>query len=383
MKEPCIKRRGPGTEKVLNPDRDIIIPDDCKVNGEDGMMYQYALSGSPELVYPGIYYIAVMLWRKFRAGYGGFIPCASLRHAILAAAYLQMSSVYGESKIIEHHNKAFAALRKLTHETLDDGDLLATYILYLNSRSMKRRREMSEHLKGLAILSNHLDSKDRESGVVGQLAVLRPMISLVITWSPSYARQYDYNCLAALGNPRQIANANAELLGIPAVCNLASNLASPWPWHLALWQSFIALMNILRGRNTKDAAAHESDNRFASALATLTMQLRDRPFNQIQGVLDQVFNALEPVGPFVTERCLLYLAVDLLLRIMAVGPFSRAFDTPDIITGAWLLVRVILCQKRWCHQEWIIPNSRSIKVLFFLGSLFLTAGNARDTGNFP
>lgn len=380
MKEPCIKRRGPGTEKVLNPDRDIIIPDDCKVNGEDGMMYQYALSGSPESKYDGFSYLAMKLWRKFRAGYGGFIPCASLRHAILAASYVQMSSVYGESKIIQHHSKAFAALRKLTPETLDDGDLLATYILYANSRSMYCMREESEHLKGLVALSNHLNSKDRESGVVGEFAVLRPMISLVVAWCGSDAHQTSYSCLAALGNPWQLANANAELLGLPWGCNLASDLRTAWD-HV-LWQSLLALLRILEKRNTKDAAAHESDNSFTSALATLRMRLRDRPFNQIQEILDQIFNGLEPVGQFVTERCLLYLAVDLVLRIMAVGPFSRAFDTPDIVAGAWLLVRVVLYHKRWCHVRWFL-RLHYIKVFLFLGSVLLPAGDARDTGNFP
>ena len=379
MTEPCIKRRGPGTEKVLNPDRDIVIPDDCKVNGEDGMMYQYAFSGYSQSHCSGASRLAMKLWRKFRAGYGGFIPCASLRHAILAAAYLQMSSVYGESKIIQHHNKAFAALRKLTPQTLDDGDLLATFILYVNSRSMDWMREELEHLKGLVNLSNHLNSKDRESGVVGEFAVLRPMISLVVAWCGSDAQQTSYSRLAALGNPWQRANANAELLGIPSVCNLASNHTTPW--DQALWQSFVALMNILRGRHTKGAAAHESDNSFTSAVATLRMQLRDRPFNQIQGILDQIFNGLERVGPFVTERCELYLAVDLLLRIMVVGPFSRAFDTPDIVAGAWLVVRVILYHKWSCNVgSFLYPLE--IKFLLFLGSLFLPAGDARDTGIF-
>jgi len=380
VKEPCIKRRGPGTEKVLNPGRDIIIPDDCKVNGEDGMMYQYALSGSPESKYDGFSYFAMKLWRKFRAGYGGFIPCASLRHAILAAAYVQMSSVYGESKIIEHHSKAFAALRKLTPETLDDGDLLATYILYANSRSMYWMREESEHLKGLLTLSNHLDSKDRGLGVVDQFAVLRPIISLIVVCRGSSAQLNESRCLAVLGNPWKLANANAELLGLPWGCNLASDL--PTAWDQVLWQTLLALLRILEKRNTKDAAAHESDNSFTSALATLRMQLRDRPFNQIQEMLDKIFNGLEPVRQSVKERCLLYLAVDLVLRIIAVGPFSRAFDAPDIAAGAWLLVRVVLYYKRWCHREFFI-RLHYIKVSVFLASVFLPAGDARDTGNFP
>ena len=219
VEEPCIKLLNP---KYLNPGRDIVIPDDCKINSEDGMMYHYAFSGYPEFADSGTRLFVVAMWKKFRAGYGGFIPCISLRHAILVAAYQNMSSVYGESKAIQHRTKACAALSKLTPETLDDGDLLATFILCGYSLEMGWEHEKLEHLKGIANFYNQLNSNERNSRPVSKFAVLRPLFSsLASHLTFPHIRQTKHLLFPIIG-PQQLATVHTELFGEPREYSICS-----------------------------------------------------------------------------------------------------------------------------------------------------------------
>jgi hypothetical protein len=359
----------------LNPDRDIIIPDNCRIDGEDGMMYQYVFC--PEFVTCDKNFILVLMWKKYRAGYGGFIPCVSLRHAILAIAYFHMSSIYGESKVIQQQNKAYAALRKLTSETLDDGDLLAVYILCSISSTTGRKSEELAHSKGFVTLNNRLDSSERDSRVVSKFAVLRPLFAFShrVGW-PDFQRP-DF-CLLQSVKLRHLANACAELFALPKEYDLSLWTA----WDIALWPLYCALRILMTYRNTNDSAPHESERVFSSVVTRFTMELQDVPFIQIQGVLDQAVDGIGPMGPAVPEKCLVYLVVRLLLRIIAAGPFSLSFKMPETVMGAWKLVRLILHNKlSFLRPHFLYPHH--IKFLLFLGSVFLPSGDARNMGKFP
>jgi hypothetical protein len=374
VKEPCIKRRGPESEKVLNPDRDIIIPDDCRIDGEDGMMYQYSFS--PEFVTLNKNFVMVSMWKKYCAGYGGFIPCISLRHAMLALAYFHMSSIYGESKVIQHQSKAYVALRKSTSETRDDGDLLAIYILCEISSQTGRKSEELAHSKGFLTVNNQFDSSERDSGVVSKFAVLRPLFAFShrLGW-PDFQRP-DF-CLLRSVKLRHVANACAELFALPKEFDLAL-----WTgWDSALWPFYCALRILIIYRNTNEAATHESQKVFSSVVTKFTMELQDVPFIQIQGVLNQAVDGFGRMGPAVLEKCLMYLVVRLVLRIIAVGPLPLSFEMPETVIGAWKLVRLILHNKSsFLRPQFLYPHQ--VKFLLFLGSVFLPSSDARNIGKF-
>lgn len=127
VKEPCIKRKGPKTEERENPEWGIIVPDDCGVDPEHRMAYEYGFSD--EYRNTGQIFI-VQLCRTFRGGFGGFIPCASLRYAIFAAV---CASSQEANKAVVQLEKAYSALPR----TMGYVYLMTLIILQLVSWNMR------------------------------------------------------------------------------------------------------------------------------------------------------------------------------------------------------------------------------------------------------
>ena len=146
--------------EIVHPAWTLPTPDDAIVEPQDGTLFQY--------VYSEEYYdlqgkwTVLQLLRKFRAGYGGTIPCPSLRHAILALGADDIPLTGYRAKKFEHKQKAFRALMSKTTETVDDGDLFATFILLIISNHGPTHNEETIHRDGLLSILNILYSRTRE-----------------------------------------------------------------------------------------------------------------------------------------------------------------------------------------------------------------------------
>src|SRR6202035_4791764 len=64
------------------------------------------------------------------AGFGGQLPSSSLRHALLALAVRYLPSAPLENKLEDYKSMTHRELIRKDYDTLDDTDLLATYILH-------------------------------------------------------------------------------------------------------------------------------------------------------------------------------------------------------------------------------------------------------------
>jgi hypothetical protein len=105
----CIKVLGPkkAGAKAGVPGA-LPSPDNAIINPEDSLLFQYAYSDKVHNVRKGMNQLRLI--RKFRAGYGGYIPSAWLRHAILALAARYLPSAEFRTQRIQHVQKASSTL---------------------------------------------------------------------------------------------------------------------------------------------------------------------------------------------------------------------------------------------------------------------------------
>src|ERR1700721_1607840 len=90
IREPCIKRWGPGREAHLFPLRAFPTSDDAMVDSGDGLLFHYIFSDSIYNKYRPCYLLRIA--QMFRCGYGGIISSPTLRHGICALATFYLPS---------------------------------------------------------------------------------------------------------------------------------------------------------------------------------------------------------------------------------------------------------------------------------------------------
>jgi hypothetical protein len=362
VKEPCIKRQGPRTEELLNPEWGIVIPDDCKVDPEDAMAYHYAFSD--DLRSRG--YTYSRLWKKFRAGFGGFIPCASLRHEILAYVYFEIDA---EERGLNHHAKAKTALRKLSIATIGDGDLMAAYMLACWSNRTGRSDEAETHQNGIVLILNSLDWKERCLGQASNFAVLRPYFrSTIAAHGTLLVHPPDHEQLATVG--RELFNYSLDSDFFSENYN---------PHDFALWRHLLHLGRALSIHLRKRSKRDDRQLYLTPMVAIIEQDLGHPRFDPIVDILNGIVVSSNDLPHLTTLRCFRFLLAKFWLRFLKFGTILEALEACEMVLSAWQLVRFILRNE----DEFDCMNPKMAKFALFLGSCLLPSCAARDASISP
>jgi hypothetical protein len=321
----------------------MAIPDDATMDPESGLLFQYAYSEEFNEQHGN--WNAVRLIREFRAGYGGFIPCPSLRHAIIAMAASYLPPVQFQKHFLAHIKQASHALTKVDVGKIEGGDLLAAAILsYLCDETESRI-----HYDEMCSILDHLSSPRAEKGhtldiftyfrpIFSQWMIYRwfwsldefksraPLYSMVLAQLPTFAevmqssrRLYGY---VPFGESKSIMSvvevANALLFGVRQML-ISLQLArakeqeqtTEWDMYLnsmrAKWKECYGSPECLEIHRICEAALEKSD------------------FSWVD-------------NQFVSVCCVLYLLIRLLLHLLDGNTILEALCAPETVSTARKLI---------------------------------------------
>ena len=355
-KDPCIKRKGPRAEEILNPEWLIIVPDDCKVDPEDSLAYHYAFSD--DYFQSTKFTFDVRLLRMFRAGFGGFIPSASLRHAILAEVYQHIDD---STRSRTHRQKVLAALRKLNLTTVGDGDLMAVYLLAF---SPGFGDESVTHQNGIAAILNSLYSKERLLCQTSDFIRLRPIFT-------SYVRH------ALISVEPQVpcdietfANVFHTVHEVPLDYDLLSDRYTAL--DCVMLDQLMLSVRAARLSDQKYPKTKEEHLNLTSCIRAVDADLFHSPLVEMA---NQIALKPVPLPRLAAIRCFIYLFTSFFVRTLDCWMFQEADTSSELVATAWQLVRLIHSEK-YLVSDWSAVEL--VTSALFLGSCFLPSCEARD-----
>ena len=297
--------------------------------------------------------------------YGGYIPSASLRHAIIAFTADCLPPAF-EQQRIDNTLKASGELRKQNENTLDDSHLLAVYLLWAQTKSSAE--EELVHATGMHAIIKILQSsaKDKVSAP-NNLACLRP-----------YFREMLF--------PGDFGSVNAEKvldLNLSMSTSLTSwderlqvlrqlyDISTPIPtcrilFDVLYWDfcDIISLLDLFQKLNMHKQWSLPLGN----LLARWKDDVDSEECRKLLGVLEEAIAAGKPLGEegdYVPDACVFCVSVKLLVLVLESNAgMSEALRSPEAVSLSWLLVSCI----RLHHKDamWSVLSGDTINKLLFL-----------------
>lgn len=318
---------------------------------------------------------SVLLIRTFTGWYGGYIPSASLRHAIIAFAADTLSSAFDQQRM-NNTQKASRELRKQTVAVVDDSQILVAYILW-----RQRKADMDErtvHADEFFDIASILESSSKDKPVAtNSLASFRHLLLEMA----SGANVYFWNRMG--GNRVELFSTWNERY--PTLLQL-HNVSDKFPYYGAsyalLWwdlDDIFALVDL-----SQQGGQFDADQRWSLAWSNYLAKWKcDVGSAECQKLLNMVEDAVatnESIAgndPSLLGACILCLAVVLLVTILETRfTMSEALRSPQAVSCARVLISFIRL-----HQErvaWMMRERFVLKVVF-IGGLALPRTTLPDS----
>jgi hypothetical protein len=358
-KEPCIKRKGPKTEERENPEWGIIVPDDCRVDAEHRLAYEYGFSDEYR-DRSSIFF--VQLWRTFRGGFGGFIPCASLRHAILATVY---GSFHDTNKADVQFEKACAVLPR----TIGCADVMTLFTLWLVSWDMRFQDDfhMFQSQMFIDLVFSTLRSLYLSENDLDETNIFSQLLPLFVEFSPLPS----IDCILEVPTPSidSLARAVNTVFGYRLDNDISSFhfTAYDYAFHIQLRRLVLTLpYSYSKGPFTAPPS-----------LAALEAVFVHPRFHRFIELSDRIVSDSTLLSLNAAYRFFQFLVAEFIFRLARLE-VAEAFVSVETVAAAWKLVRFTLSQQHVLQSHASDGLLAMMKSYVFLGSCVLPPGEARD-----
>jgi hypothetical protein len=346
------------------------VPDDLRLNSEDGYLLQYIISDE-FLALQSVGFLR-KLTEKFFAGFGGQLPSCSLRHALLALAVRYLPSASLENKLEDYKSMTYRELIRKDYDTVDDVDLLATFILLWIAEDPDLE---DLHAKGVrSILAALTSNTARPSTLQTVFSLFRPLYvdTLYIIFPrdalishqmiPSYAMSF-----------RDRVECYSEIVDQEdkEVCIKAQ--------FLHLFTIYVSMLKYLElsFQRTKNGLVG-CDTSMESGISGIKATLKWAEYAILCEIYDTALGGvdinMEEIHPCVVAACILDLSVRFQLTLFDSISISQALQTLESIAAASKLVSFI----ERLESEWYFADMRGLQLFRFLGGLALSQSTGND-----
>lgn len=377
-------------EARMRPAWALPAPDDSIIEREDLMLFEYAYSD--DLYCTTRLFVAMELLRKFRAGYGGMIPCASLRHAILGLAaseiqYRERVDQSYEGKRVDHINKACRALMTKKAKDIEDGDVFAALLLSFTTTGFDE--QYYNHKKGMLSMLNILNSRRATKGTRDMFDCFRPVfVEYLLPDASADVTQRHVRLFGAISFPLTTYHERirmfSELFGftqtarLPGSGAIVSRQAILWTLEWNIMDMVNGLLLIIE-REKKDCREWDPFLRFMGTRWKADMETTDYQQLQILTTLP-IHTITSSNNTEIPELCVVYLVHCLLYELVNGTVLSQSLCLAETITSAWTLVSFLKTLEG--NFDYSHRWDPSTQMYLFLGACALPESEARTASAF-
>lgn len=313
-----------------------------------------------------------LLIRKFMGWYGGYIPSASLRHAIIAFAADSLSSAFDQQRM-DNMQKASRELRKHPVAEVDDPQLLTAYILWIQRKA--DTDEQTVHADEFFDIASILGSSSKDKpAATNTLAPFRHF--LLEMPSPTNAYLWigmggNWGKAADLFLSTRIPTWNERYQSLLQLHDVQGKL-SPYEisYIILRWDldDIFALVDL-----SQQGGQFDADQRWSLAwskyLARWKCDVGSADCQKFLNMLEDAVATNESIAenePYLLGVCIFCLVVKLLVTILETRfTMSEALRSPQAVSCARALISFVRL-----HQErvaWVMREKFALKVVFIGG----------------